>query len=307
MLVIVIPALLSGSTIVLQDRFDPTTFLTAIAKHRVTYAGSIGPIAPRLLDYPDLHRHDLSSLRLFVALDRADAIEAHLGIPTTNLYGITEGLLTSSAPTDPPEGRFRTIGYPTSHLDEVRVMTPASDEPVGEGREGELCFRGPNTLLGYYNAPEINAVSFTRDGFFRSGDIVREQIIEGRAYYVFLGRLRDNISRGNEKFAAEEVENLIVRHPAVVDAKVVAMPDRYLGEKACAFIIPRPDQACPSVAELGTFLIGQGLAKYKLPERIETITAFPVTRVGKVDKGAMRSIIADKIRAEQAQPHAALG
>jgi non-ribosomal peptide synthetase component E (peptide arylation enzyme) len=188
----------------------------------------------------------------------------------------------------------------------VKVLLPGSDEePVPSGHEGELCFRGPNTLRGYYNAPEINAVSFTRDGFFRSGDIVREEIIEGRTYYAFLGRLRDNISRGNEKFAAEEVENLIVRHPAVVDAKVVAMPDRYLGEKACAFIIPRPDQACPNVSELGAFLIGQGLAKYKLPERIETITAFPVTRVGKVDKGAMRAIIAEKVREEETQPRAA--
>jgi non-ribosomal peptide synthetase component E (peptide arylation enzyme) len=298
MLLIVIPAVLETATIVLQDRFEPEVFLSAIEKFKVTYAGSIGPVAPRLLDYPDLARHDLSSLRLFIALDRADAIEPHMGVRTTNLFGITEGLLMTSAPDDPPAARFKTVGRPTCELDEVRVLSPASEDPVPIGVEGELCFRGPYSLRGYYNAPEITAASFTKDGFFRSGDIVREMRIDRRSYFVFLGRIKDNISRGNEKFAAEEVENLIVRHPAIVDAKVVAMPDRYLGEKACAFIIPRPGRHHPAVAELAAFLVGEGLAKYKLPERIEVIDAFPVTRVGKIDKKAMREIIAQKLQDE---------
>jgi len=296
---IVLPSLIGGCSIVLRQRFDLEDFLAAIARHRVTYAGSIGPIAPRLLDYGELARHDLSTLRFFFALDRAGPLESHIGIPSANMFGITEGLLTSSAPTSTAAARHDTIGWPTSDLDEVRVLTPGGEEPVSRGTPGEFCFRGPHVLRGYYSAPEANAASFTSDGFLRSGDLVREDVIDGRSCYVFLGRMKDNISRGNEKFAAEEVERLIGEHPDVLEAKVVAMPDRYLGERACAFIIPRRDCTCPSVPELGEFLIGRGLAKYKLPERIEQVDAFPVTRVGKLDKAAMRSKIAAIIAAEE--------
>lgn len=304
MLLIVLPAILHRATIVLQDRFELTSFLSAIAKHRVTYAGSIGPIAPRLLDFKDVRKHfDLSSLRLFVGMDRADAIEAHIGVPAMNLYGITEGLLMTTPPDEPALQRHTTNGYPSHPLDRVRVIDPESEAPMRPGQAGELCFLGPHSVRAYYNAPyEINRDSFTSEGFFRTGDIVSEHIIDGRSYYKFLGRLKDNISRGNEKFAAEEVERLIVAHPAVLDAKVVAMPDRYLGERACAFIIARPGAAVPNVTTLGAFLLGQGLAKFKLPERIEIVDDFPVTRVGKVDKAAMRKVVADKLARENNEP-----
>jgi salicylate---[aryl-carrier protein] ligase len=297
LLLVVLGSLLNASAILLQEKFDPVAFLEAIEKYRVTWAGSIGPIAPRLLDYPDIARHDLSSLRMFVAMDRADAIEAHVGVVTMNLYGITEGLLMSTSPTDPPEARHWTNGRSSSGaFDEIRVLSFDGETPVPRGEQGELCFRGPHSLRAYYNAdPEVNAASFTSDGFVRTSDIVREVLVDGVSHYVFLGRVKDNISRGNEKFAAEEVEKLIVQHPAVLDAKVVAMPDRYLGEKACAFIIPRPGETCPDVKGLGAFLVDQGLAKFKLPERIEAVTEFPVTRVGKVDKMAMRAIVKDKL------------
>ena len=309
MRLVVLPGVLKRATTILQDRFDLQLFLGAIEKYRVTYAGSIGPVAPRLLDFPDVRKHfDLSSLRLFVGMDRADAIEAHIGIPSMNLYGITEGLLMTTPPDEAQLQRHTTNGYPSHALDSVRVLDPESEKQMPPGKEGELCFFGPHSVRAYYNAPdEINRTSFTSDGYFRTGDIVSEHEIDGRSYYKFLGRLKDNISRGNEKFAAEEVECLIVMHPAVLDAKVVAMPDRYLGERACAFIIPRPGAQAPDVPALGRFLVDQGLAKFKLPERIETISEFPVTRVGKVDKVAMRRIIADKLASENVVSEKATG
>ena len=302
MLLVVLPAAMRQATLVLQDRFDLQMFLAGIQKHRVTYAGSIGPIAPRLLDFPDVRKHyDLSSLRLFVGMDRADAIEKHIGVTSMNLYGITEGLLLTVPPDEPQWQRYSTNGSPTGPLDEVRVLDPQSEKPVATGTDGELCFFGPHTVRAYYNASEeINRTSFTSDGFFRTGDIVSEHAIDGRRYFKFLGRLKDNISRGNEKFAAEEVEGLIVRHPAVLDARVVAMPDRYLGERACAFLVVRPGADAPDVPALGAFLAEQGLAKFKLPERIEIVDDFPITRVGKIDKVAMRRIVADKIARESA-------
>lgn len=306
---IVLPSLIDGRTVVLRERFELTDFLGAISQHRVTYAGSIGPIAPRLMDYGEIADRDLSTVRFFYALERAGPLEAHIGIPCANMYGITEGLLTSSQPSAAEVARHDTIGWPTSSLDEIRVLELGGEAEVSPGTAGELCFRGPHVLRGYYAAPEATANSFTADGFFRSGDIVREEVIDGRSCFVFLGRLKDNISRGNEKFAAAEVERLIGEHPSVLEAKVVAMPDRYLGERACAFIIPRRDCDCPNVAELAEFLIGKGLAKFKLPERIEQVDAFPVTRVGKLDKAAMRKqiaeILANEDPGEPSQPKVA--
>ena len=124
--------------------------------------------------------------------------------------------------------------------------------------------------------------------------------IGDRDHYIFEGRLKDNINRGGEKFGAEEVENIIVRHPSVNDVRVVSMPDPFFGEKACAFIIPKPGETVPSVAALGEFLQRQGLAKFKLPERVEAIAEFPVTRVGKVDKQALRRMISDTLAREAA-------
>ncbi|MFL9889254.1 (2,3-dihydroxybenzoyl)adenylate synthase, partial [Paraburkholderia agricolaris] len=155
-------------------------------------------------------------------------------------------------------------------------------------------------LRGYYNAPEANATAFTSNGFFRTGDMMRTHVIDGVTYFSFEGRLRDNINRGGEKIGAEEVEAFLSRHPAVLDAKLVAMPDPFYGEKGCAFLILREGYAAPDIPQMIEFLSSQGLAKFKCPERIEIVDAFPVTRVGKVDKPAMRRIIAETIEAETA-------
>ncbi|MEZ2223846.1 AMP-binding protein [Rhizobium sp. RCC_161_2] len=298
MVVMVFPIILTGGTLVLQSKFDRREFLDAIETNKVTYAGSIGPIAQSLLDDEDISTRDLRSMRMLFVLDRADAIERHVGVPTVNLYGITEGLLMTCDPADPRDLRFATTGYPTGLRDEIQVLQIDGEAPANEGQEGELCFRGPHMIRGYYDAPELNSTAFTKDGFYRTGDIVKAANVSGKTSFTFLGRLKDNISRGGEKFAAEEVEHIIVRHPAVVDAKIVAMPDRLLGEKACVFLVLRRGQPSPSVAELGRFLTESGLARYKHPERIEVVSEFPVTRVGKVDKAAMRSMVAERMRLE---------
>jgi non-ribosomal peptide synthetase component E (peptide arylation enzyme) len=300
MIVMLIPSLLRRSTLVIRARFEVRDFLGAIEHHRVSYTGSIGPIAPSIIDLPDAESFDLSSLRLAFTLARADGLEGRIGVAAQVMYGITEGMLMACFPDEGREARHRTIGWPTGIGDEVRLLAPGSEQDVPLGTAGEFCFRGPHTLCAYFNAPEITAVSFTSDGFFRTGDLVRASEIDGRIHYVFEGRLKDNISRGGEKFGAEEVEALIVAHPAINDARVVAMPDPLMGERACAFLILKAGHDCPTVATLGAFLQGKGLAKFKLPERIEVIAEFPVTRVGKVDKQALRKIIAEKTGSERA-------
>jgi pyochelin biosynthesis protein PchD len=294
-----VPCVLQARTLVLLPRFEPLQFFGVIEREKIAVSGSIGPIAARILDYADIGRHDLSSLKIFTTLSRADAIERHLGVSTINVFGITEGILTGCPPDAPVAARHTTIGKPASPLDELRLLKPASEQEVEEGAEGELAFRGPSTLRGYYGAPDLNRAAFTSDGFFRTGDLMRAQRIDNELCYVFAGRTKDNIDRGGEKFGAEEVENLIVRHPAVWDVKVVAMPDRVYGEKACAFLVLAPEREAPDIESLGRFLLAEGIAKFKLPERVEVVENFPVTRVGKVDKAALRALIAAKLQSEE--------
>jgi non-ribosomal peptide synthetase component E (peptide arylation enzyme) len=299
MILMLLPCLLARRTLVIQSRFQIDDFLRAIERHRVTYTGSIGPIAPSIIACNNLADYDLTSLRMFFALAGAEGVEKKTGVESQHMYGITEGMLMTSEPGDGIEARHGTLGWPAGIADEVRVIEIGGDRNVTPGQTGELCFRGAHTLRGYFNAPDITAESFTVDGFFRTGDLVRAVHIGGRDRYFFEGRLKDNINRGGEKFGAEEVERLIVRHPAINDARVVAMPDPLLGEKACAFIIAKAGAKTPGVVELGEFLLAQGLAKFKLPERVEEIAELPVTRVGKVDKQALRKAIAEKMAAER--------
>lgn len=300
MLFTVVPTTVTRRTNVIRSSFDVEKFLAAIPEHRVTFTGSIGPVAPRIMEYPRVADFDLSSLRQFFTLSRADALEAHTGIVSGNMFGITEGLLTACAPSDPQEARHCGCGRPVAQGDEVRLLQPESEQEVELGQVGELAFRGPNTLVGYYNDPKANETCFTSDGFFRTGDLMRAFKVGGQVHYAFEGRIKDNINRGGEKIGAEELENLIAGHPDVLDSRVVSMPDKIYGEKVCAYIVPRPGAIAPSVKALGEFLLRAGIAKYKLPERIESISAFPVTRVGKVDKVAMRSDIAKKLAEEEA-------
>jgi pyochelin biosynthesis protein PchD len=286
-----IPAISEGVTTILMPKVDIPRMFELIEAHRVTNALSIGPIAPQIMAYHDVARHDLSSLRLFATMSRADLLEAHLKVPCSNLFGITEGLLLGCSQHDPAQARHRTQGRSGCVLDEIRLLDPASEHPVADGAMGELCFRGPSSLRGFFNAPEANKSAFTSDGFYRTGDMMTAHVIDGVTYYAFEGRLRDNINRGGEKIGCEEVESIVSMHPAISDARLVPMPDELYGEKGCIYIILRPGQGAPDLKELMNFLVGKGLAKFKCPERIEVIDAFPVTRVGKVDKQAMKAAI----------------
>ena len=293
------PSVLLGGTLILMQRMDPEVFFGLIERERVTHSLNIGPAAARILDYTDASRFDLSSIKLLTGFNSADVLERHLKVPCGNIFGITEGVLMCSEPDAPAEARFGTVGRPVCGHDEIRLLGPGTERDVPFGQVGELCFRGPSTSRGYLRMPEVNQACFTSDGFFRTGDVMRAHRIGDRVYYSFEGRMKDNIDRGGEKFGAEEVENVITRHPDVADVKVVAMPDRMFGEKACAFLIMRAGKKILTVGQLGNFLIAQGLAKFKLPERIEGIDAFPLTRVGKVDKAALRTLVADKLAQEE--------
>jgi 2,3-dihydroxybenzoate-AMP ligase len=189
---------------------------------------------------------------------------------------------------------IETQGRAISPHDEIRVVDDDDcDVPVGVS--GHLLTRGPYTIRGYYKAEAHNRTAFTADGFYRTGDIVR---LLPSGHIVVEGRAKDQINRGGEKLAAEEVENHLLTHASVLDAAVVAMPDAYLGERACAFIVVRDPlslQPRKCGLELANYLRSLGLAHYKVPDRFEFVSAFPKTGVGKVDKRALRERIASPV------------
>jgi 2,3-dihydroxybenzoate-AMP ligase len=208
-------------------------------------------------------------------------------------FGMGEGFFAMSTATSSSEARRTTVGVPVSPLDEFRVLEPGSEVDVTDGGVGELVCRGPYTIRGYFDAPDLNAVAFTSDGFYRTGDLIATRTLGGERSISIEGRLKDLINRGGEKVSAEEVEHLLLRHPRIVAAAVVAMPDPRLGERACAYLIAAGDPL--TMHEVQEHLGSLSVAKFKWPERLEWLTEMPKTPVGKLDKNALREDIASRV------------
>ncbi|NMD96044.1 (2,3-dihydroxybenzoyl)adenylate synthase [Rhodococcus sp. BL-253-APC-6A1W] len=282
----------SGGTVVLAPDPSPDTAFALIESERVTMASLVPPLALAWLSARARTEHDLSSLEVLQVggakfpAEAAKRVRPELGCTLQQVFGMAEGLVNYTRLDDDDETIIRTQGRPISPHDEIRVVDDA-DEPVPFGAPGHLLTRGPYTIRGYYNAPEHNSTAFTPDGFYRTGDIVR---ITEHGYIVVEGRAKDQINRGGEKIAAEEVENHLVAHPAVLDAAVVAMPDQYLGERTCAFVVTEVE--APKALALKAFLRERGLAAYKIPDKVRFVDAFPVTGVGKISRNELRRALA---------------
>ena len=246
----------------------------------------------------------LESVRAIWAPDAAGVIREQYGLPCFGMFGMSEGLDLYTKIGDPIEVLDWTVGRPISKCDEVRLLAPGTEEEVGFDEPGELACRGPYTLSGYYNAPERNREAFTSDGFYKSGDLLVKRKVGDDVVYAFAGRTKDIVNRGHEKVSCEEIEKAIATHDSVADCAVVGMPDPVLGERVCAFIVPRSPALALGMTELAAFLEAFGLAKFKWPERIEIVESLPVTRVGKLDKTALRQAIAQTLQQEDAHQRA---
>lgn len=301
------PAHLSGSTFVLAGDAETGTILAAIDSERPTVLPVCPPaVVIRLLEDPRSQGTDFSCFDDWIVggqrlpVETARRLESDLGIRCRQMFGMAEGMFLLTPPGAEDRIRLHTVGAPISPADEVRVYDIGTEVEVEDGREGELCTRGPYTICGYFRAPEHNASSFTPDGFYRTGDLSRRHVVDGKAYYSIDGRIKDVINRGVEKIHAEEVEELILLHPDVLTAALVAMPDPVLGERACAYLVMEQGREPLDVGTLGAHLRAQGLATYKLPERVEIVDALPLTNVGKVSKKQLRQEIAAALEAEGA-------
>lgn len=293
----VIGTLLAGGRVVVSQRADPEHCFPLVARERVTHVALVPPLAMLWLDAQASRQADLSSLRLLqvggskLGSHAARRIAPVLGCRLQQVLGMAEGLVCYTRLDDPPERLIETQGRPLSPADEIRVVD-AEGHDVADGEVGELRVRGPYTIRGYYRLPGHNARAFDENGFYRTGDRVRRR---ADGYLVVEGRDKDQINRGGEKIAAEEVENLLIAHPQVHDAAVVAMPDSLLGERTCAFVIPR--QPAPSALKLRQYLHSQGLAAFKVPDRIELVAAFPQTGIGKISKKTLRECLRQELEA----------
>ena len=192
---------------------------------------------------------------------------------------------------DPEDVKLETVGWPVCPDDEVKLLDDDEKE-VPFGEPGELCCRGPYTLRGYYGVPEYNAHAFTADGFYKSGDLLRQH---PSGSYVVEGRKKDLINRGGEKISAEEVENLILSHPSVNNVACIPVPDPLLGERMCACVMLR-DGGSLTFDELKTFLMAKEIAKFKIPERLEILPDFPLSAFGKVSKKTLVEMVTDENR-----------
>ncbi|MFE2043182.1 (2,3-dihydroxybenzoyl)adenylate synthase [Streptomyces sp. NPDC059477] len=299
------PALLSGAALVLAPSADIGTLLDLIERTRPQVLPLVPPaLAIRLLEEPRSHRTDLSCLTDFIVggqklpLEVAERLRDELGIAVRQKFGMAEGMFLLTPSGAGEWIRHHTVGTPLSPLDEIRILRPGTEDEVPDGEIGELCVRGPYTIRGYYRAERHNASAFTLDGFYRTGDLARRHRLGGAPCYSIDGRIKDVINRGVEKIHADEVEDLVMRHPDVAHVALVAMPDPVLGERACAYLVMEPGRAPLTVATLGAFLLGEGLARYKLPERVESVDALPLSNVGKVSKKELRQDIETKLAAE---------
>jgi len=290
-----------GGRVVLSTSARPEDVCALIETHRVTHIKVVPALLIRLLHDPAVSRHDLSSLKIIQSGGQSMLPEVRLLskrlIPSAFVqenFGMSEGLLMFVRLDDPLDVSQETVGRPVCPDDEVRILDDDDREILG-GEVGELCCRGPYTLRGYFGVPEYNARTFTSDGFYRSGDLMRRH---KSGNYIVEGRKKDLINRGGEKISAEEIENLILSHPSVKNASCVPVPDPVLGERMCACVLLR-ENAQLNFNELKDFLLGKEIAKYKLPERLEIMRDFPLSPFGKVSKKTLTETISQKMVAER--------
>jgi len=296
----ILGTLLVGGRVVLLPSPEPVRAFTAIASEGVTHTAVVPAVAGRWLEHAEaVGVEQLETLRVVqvggarLADELARRIRPVLGATLQQVFGMAEGLLNYTRLDDPDEIVCTTQGRPLSPADDVRLVDEA-DQDVPRGQPGSLLTRGPYTPRGYYRAAEQNARAFTADGWYRSGDICR---LTPDGNLVVEGRDKDMINRSGEKISAEEVENLAYQLPEVSQAAAVAMPDVLVGERVCLYVVPRPGSSL-SLDQVREAMGNMGIAAYKLPERLVVVEELAATKVGKIDKKALRLDIAARLTLE---------
>lgn len=291
----ILGAIAVGAHIVYSPSPMPPDVLPLISTHGITHLALVPPALISLLNSSQTAETDTSSVRTVwvggakLSASAAERVKPELGWQLQQVFGMAEGLVNYTPLDASIEEITTTQGRPMSSYDEIRVVDD-NDVEVPAGHEGHLLTRGPYTIRGYHRAPEVNARSFTEDGFYRTGDIVTFD----HGSLTVVGRAKDQINRGGEKIAPEAVENVLLQHPGVHDVSVVGAKDDVLGERIQAFVIPRggtggvdKEQKLTSTA-MKKFAREHGLSSFAVPDDVLVVDEFPFTGVGKVSKKDQR-------------------
>lgn len=283
---------LIGARSVLLDIFTPDACLALLEQQRCTCMLGATPFVYDLLNLLEKQPADLSALRFFLCggttIPKKVARECQQrSIKLLSVYGSTESSPHAVVNLDDPLSRFmHTDGYAAAGV-EIKVVDDAR-KTLPPGCEGEEASRGPNVFMGYFDEPELTARALDEEGWYYSGDLCR---MDEAGYIKITGRKKDIIVRGGENISSLEVEDILLQHPKIHDACVVAMPDERLGERSCAYIVLKAPHHSLSLEEVVTFFSRKRVAKYKYPEHIVVIEKLPRTASGKIQKFLLRKDI----------------
>jgi 2,3-dihydroxybenzoate-AMP ligase/mycobactin salicyl-AMP ligase len=293
-------ALFTRAKLVLLDSVKPEDICEWVQREKVTAIPTVPALIARVVQLEDLSKYDLSSLKKLSIGGSLSTqglfktIYDKIGCQCVNGFGSVEGACASTKLGDSIELISGSIGTAVCPYDELEVVDPDGNK-VPVGVDGELVSRGPGIFTGYFkSSPEDRAKTFTKDGFFRSGDQAKKDEL-GNIWIT--GRIKDIIIRGGDKISAVEIENMMSGYPGIVDSVVVGMPDKILGERICAYVVAKPGTKL-ILEEVVSFLKSKGASTLQLPERIEVIEELPMTKVGKVDKKKLREEIKKKLEGE---------
>jgi fatty-acyl-CoA synthase len=307
-----LPVMFVGGAIVPHVAFSPTASLDAIARHRATDMLAIPLMTQAVMDALRSHPADLSSLASILSSGTAsppgtwDRIDAELCCDeVTTGYGMSETTASSTVtrPDDGPgkrrttNGRLRDVGVagdPTldGRLVIYRAVDTATGRDLGRGSVGELQARGPGVTAGYWDKPEATSAAFTDDGWLRTGDLGQ---IDDDDYVHLVGRVKDCYRCGGEQVVPADIEDVLLRHPAVEQALVVPVPDDRMGEVGVAFIVRRP--GAEVTAEELTTSVAASLAKFKVPKHVLFVDAdeIPLTASGRPRKFLLSEMAVERL------------
>ncbi len=285
------PIMAAGEAVLL-DRWDPPLAVELIEKHRCTFTIAATPFLSDIVNMPKVEDFDLSSLGTFVSAGAPippalvqRAID-NFSFKVMSGWGMSEcGCPTICAPDDPPDRAATSDGKCLAHS--ACIIHDETGREVPRGEEGILKFQGSSLFVGYLKRPELYDVD--ADGWFNTGDLAR---MDGDGYIRISGRAKDLIIRGGENVPVVEVEQLLYRHPAVLECAVIGVPDERLGERGLAYVIPRPGQTFSMEDMLGWF-DEHDMAKQYWPENLHVIEEMPRTPSGKIQKFKLREMAAE--------------
>ncbi len=300
--------LFAAGTLVIHHPFNPMFFLTQVIEEKVNFLGMVPALMNMLLQHPAVDDFDLSNIR-FVGVGSAPPshwamreFKKRWNIDVGNVWGQNEGTGIFAGVKDIPEMELRVTnmprygcghqwGSPLTEFIETKIVDVSGNGLEEKGAVGELCYRSPGVIPGYFQRPDLNKHAFDSEGFIRTGDLFQ---IKSDRFMQFFERSKDIIIRGGHNISAQEVENTIIAHSKIQEVAAVSIPDKNLGERTCVYVVLVPEQNI-SLDEITTFMEEQGVAIYKLPEHLEVVEALPRNPLGKIIKEKLRKDIREKL------------